>query len=167
MRNTLIFLIIVLSCMTSKQPVLAAEGSPSGREQSPMLQEKEMHMRQFQIFSLDGLLGRGIENGDGEELGKVSDAIIDQQSGQVVYLVVTTGDTLGMGGEKRAVPFKAMFIGYQGSLMLDLSKEQFNRAPVKPENLADRQWERQVHQFFGVAPYWEMGGREMQKVAGE
>jgi len=167
MRKILIFSIIVLSCMTSKLPVSAAQGNPAGREQSPMLQEREMQMRQFQICSLGSLLDKGIENGDGEELGKVSDAVIDQQSGQVVYLVVTTGATLGMGGEKRAVPFRAVFIGYQGTLMLDLSKEQFRRAPVKPDNLADRQWAKMVHQFFGVAPYWEQGVRDMQMGAGE
>lgn len=51
------------------------------------------------------LSDRKVMNRNEEEVGVVSDLILDRGSGRIEYIVVTTGSTLGMGGRAVAVPF--------------------------------------------------------------
>ncbi len=51
--------------------------------------------------------GREVYNEADENIATISDLIVDRGSGEVMYVVVQTGDILGFGGKKIAIPYDA------------------------------------------------------------
>jgi len=84
----------------------------------------------------DTLQGRDIINHAGEDIGDVSDFVIDRGSGRIEYAVVTTGAVLGLGGKTIAIPYGALkWNQSQDKFVLNASEEQLKRYP---EFTADR-----------------------------
>ncbi len=52
--------------------------------------------------------GANIVNNTGEKVGDIKDLVIDRGSGRVMYAIVTTDKTLGMGGKTVAVPMDSI-----------------------------------------------------------
>lgn len=53
------------------------------------------------------LIGMDIRNPAGEDIGEISDLVVDARTGQLKYAAVTYGGFLGLGNKLFAVPFKA------------------------------------------------------------
>lgn len=53
------------------------------------------------------LIGMDIRNPAGEDIGEVSDLVVDARTGELKYAAVTYGGFLGFGNKLFAVPFKA------------------------------------------------------------
>ena len=53
------------------------------------------------------LKGKSVYSSRDENLGSVEDMIIDRGSGQIAYLILKTGTTLGMGGKLIAAPYSS------------------------------------------------------------
>ena len=45
------------------------------------------------------IIGDSLENGEGEDLGKINNLMVNLKNGQVEYAVVEYGSFLGMGGK--------------------------------------------------------------------
>lgn len=93
------------------------------------------------------LRSRAVFNNNAEEIGSVSDLILDRGSGHIEYVVVKTGTTLGMGGRAVAIPYSSFRweVGGKDHLLLALTAEQIKLLPEytaehwkAPENNADR-----------------------------
>lgn len=106
-------------------------------------------------LAVHSLVGKFISNMGGANLGKVSDVVVDNLTNEVAYLVVTSGGFLGLGGREHVIPFHAVNIDDTGGLKVSMDIATFERAPARVPDMADRQWGRKVHEFYGVAPYWE------------
>ena len=85
---------------------------------------------------------------------------LETTSDKVEYEVIEKGSAgfLGMGERLFAVPFGALRNdGVKGQLYLDVDEEKFNTAPYIDPNdwpdMADKNWIREVHAFYGVEPY--------------
>ena len=63
--------------------------------------------------SASWLMDRKVVNNNGEEIGAVSDLILNRGSARIEYLVVKTGAILGMGGRSTIIPY-ASFTWEQG-----------------------------------------------------
>lgn len=107
------------------------------------------------------LIGMDVKNLQGEDLGNISDIIVNSFTGQIVYAIME-GDTgfLGVGDRNFAIPWKSLQPSVSGNeLILNIDKERLARAPYFSRNnwpnFADRQWEIDVYKFYGVSPYWE------------
>lgn len=120
---------------------------------------------QQNLKKADDLAGMNIQNLQGEELGSIDSIVIDVQKGQVAYVTVTTGGLLGAGGETHAIPFNALQFDpvQENALTLDIDQQRFESAPVAEVDQLDRQLGQEIHQFYGVSPYWEESGAQQQQ----
>ncbi len=75
------------------------------------------------------LLGMEVRGTGDEKLGDVHDFVVDASSGEVSYVVVSTGGVLGFGDEMRAVPVAACTM-HADHVALDLSRTRWEQAPV-------------------------------------
>lgn len=135
-----------------------------GAEQQDSQQFAAQQAGQQQVKSTNKLIGKAVKSSDGQELGNVSDIMVDVESGQVGYALVSSGGVLGMGEDQYIVPWKALQTDPQTeALTLNISQDKLKQAP-KGQTVADQEQAREIHQFYGVSPYWEEGGQqEMQQ----
>jgi sporulation protein YlmC with PRC-barrel domain len=83
------------------------------------------------------LAGHHVRGKDGKDLGRVKDFLINPQSGEVVFAVVSSGGVGSVGDKLRLVPFKALHPGTgtksdEFSVMLD--KTQWEQGVVVKED---------------------------------
>lgn len=79
---------------------------------------------------LDWVTGATVTSPDGETIGKVSDLIMDRDSGQMVAAVIGVGGFLGIGEKKIAVPWARLAIDYDANqITSDLSRAEADAAP--------------------------------------
>ena len=106
------------------------------------------------------LIGDDVRNTQGETLGSVQDFMLDLQGGRVAYVVVSHGGVLGVGDKLFAVPWGAFSLDAEKrSLILDVDKDRLKNAEGFDKsnwpNSADRSWGQQVHDYYGLSPYWD------------
>jgi sporulation protein YlmC with PRC-barrel domain len=88
-----------------------------------------------------------------EKLGEVDDAIIDMDTGRIIYYVVEAD------GKLVAVPTAALTLPQDaGKFQLASTKDQLKMHAFDKDkfpNFADNSWAQGVHTVFAVRPYWE------------
>ncbi len=99
-------------------------------------------------------VGAQVVANDGRTVGRVSDFVFDTSSAAPqLYVLVESGGFLGYGGGVRAVPARAL-VASGGSLRLGIGSDQFERAPVLPQDrttyLADPQNTDDLARAFGL-----------------
>jgi sporulation protein YlmC with PRC-barrel domain len=99
---------------------------------------------------LDGKDCRNMQNDD---LGKISDMLIDPDSGRIMYGI------LASGGSRYAIPWNAITLSTDAKkFQVDISKEQLKNAPSFTDdrwpNVGDEHWAVEVHRYYHVQPYW-------------
>ncbi|AEB28603.1 PRC-barrel domain-containing protein [Francisella hispaniensis] len=87
------------------------------------------------ILSATTIIGDDVVNYDGENLGKVKEIMLDTNTGEVAYVVVSFEGFLGMGDKLFAVPLKAFEIDTANKqFKLNKSKEELKNAPKLDKN---------------------------------
>jgi sporulation protein YlmC with PRC-barrel domain len=107
------------------------------------------------VDKASGLVGMDVKDAQGETLGKIDDVVIDFESGNVAYLVMSTGGLLGIGEKRLAVPLKAFTASgdrtsSDAHLMLRADKDSISRA----EGIGDH-WPSTRNPSFGAMPFWQ------------
>ena len=113
-----------------------------------------------QVLSAGTLTGDDVQNPAGEDLGKIVELMIDLDSGQVVYAVLSFGGVLGLGNKLFAIPWQALTVDTaRKRFILDEDKEHLKEAPGFDQDhwpdMADPEWGTRMHEYYGYAPYWE------------
>jgi sporulation protein YlmC with PRC-barrel domain len=111
------------------------------------------------VTPADTLQGDKVVNRDGEDLGTIEDVMIDVQRGTVAYAVMSLGGLRGLGDKLFAVPWNALTLDTaRHCFVLDAGRERFENAPGFDRqhwpSMAEAAWANQVHDHFGVRPYW-------------
>ena len=119
-----------------------------------------------EIMAADTLDGDKVVNPRGDDLGTIEDIMIDVQCGRVAYAVMSCGGFLGMGDKLFAIPWSALTLDAdRHCFVLDADRERFEKAPGFDKDhwpsMADNSWASQVHDFYGVRPYWSDASRLM------
>lgn len=117
------------------------------------------------VFSIPPLkasdfIGTDVVNPHGDNLGTIKEVMLDPNTGKIAYGVVSFGGFLGLGEKLFAIPFKAFKYNYlKNEYMLNVPKERLEVAPGFDSEhwptMADEQWNRDINQYYEVAPYWE------------
>jgi sporulation protein YlmC with PRC-barrel domain len=104
----------------------------------------------------------------GEELGNIEEIMLDLNSGQIAYAVLSFSGFPGIGNKRFPVPWNALQIdpGNQ-DFILEIDRSTLEGAPdFEKDNwpdMADPAFGRVVHKHYGTTPYWEhtaaAGGR--------
>lgn len=124
------------------------------------------------VFRASKLIGADVENLQGEKLGKLEDLVIDPQTSEIAYAVLSLGGFLGLGEKYFAVPWNAFSPAFsptgseEPAPILNVQKEQLKNAPGFDKNnwpdMANRQWGEKIHSFYGQEPYWQRQAARQQ-----
>lgn len=69
--------------------------------------QDSQQIKRLSFHRASDLLGKDINNIDGDSIGSLDNAIIDRGSGKITHIVIRSGGILGYGGELIAIPFEA------------------------------------------------------------
>lgn len=106
-------------------------------------------------LSAGTLSGDKVVNTQGEDLGKITDFMVDVRDGHISYAVLSFGGFLGMGDKLFAVPWNALTLDQeQQCFVLSTSKERLEKAPGFPKDswpdMDNVDWRNQVQQYYGT-----------------
>ena len=99
--------------------------------------------------------GTVVYNRQGERLGTIHNFMVDKQSGEVEYAVLSSGGLFGMGGDYYPLPWEVLtYDTSQGGYVVDLDKEVLEKAPhyrSGEEPRFDRDYDQTVYGHYGLS----------------
>ncbi|WP_075792808.1 PRC-barrel domain-containing protein [Massilia putida] len=109
------------------------------------------------LMGADTLIGDSVVNANDDDLGDIKEIMLDMQTGQVAYAVLSFGGFLGMGDKLFAVPWQALHLDTVNKrFVLDIDKQRLQNAPGFDKDawpdMGDAQWAQQIHTFYGTDP---------------
>lgn len=88
-----------------------------------------------QVSRASKIIGTTVKNTAGEKLGDIKDLVLDPDSGQMVYAVVSFGGVLSVGDKLFAIPWKALhWTAAKEYYVLDVDKNTLKKAPGFDKN---------------------------------
>lgn len=132
-------------------PARGQDSKAAGRNASEPLIDNEFSAYRFR--SAESLIGAEVTNSTGEVIASVDDFIVDRGSGRIDFAVLSSGEFLGLGGKRFAVPYDLLWAGgAERGLMLDMTEEQIERQtgflPEDWENLQHEDWMEQIEGWW-------------------
>lgn len=116
------------------------------------------NLRHNQSFiSTKDIEGTRVYGPDGKEISVIDHLMIDRVSGKIVYAVIKLGGVVVIAAGYYPVPwslfsFEAGLDGFRAKL----NENQLREGPQLSESSwNDREWERTVHDYYAVQPYWD------------
>lgn len=188
MNKLSIFTIILFAFGLYMAPAtFAGQDKQSGQSGYQTDQKKQTQAQQGQqpqqqgqnLLLVNKLSGTEIQNQQGQKIGEIDTVLVDVENGRIGFVTMTSGGVFGVGEEKYIVPFSALQkkmaqgneglagAGQQGKLVFSLNNQQ-NQLKAVPEGdieeaMTREGQSREIHEYYGVAPYWEDGQRQQQR----
>jgi sporulation protein YlmC with PRC-barrel domain len=110
-------------------------------------------------MSAGTLMGDTVKNRTEENIGSLEEIMIDLESGQVSYVVLSAGGFLGLGEKFFAIPWEMVSVDTDDKkVVIDLDKETLENAPGFDKDnwpdASDLNWLNEVYVYHEVEPYW-------------
>lgn len=158
----------------------AYQKDQKNRTENQQAQQGQNFQQQKQsLVLLENLNGAEVLNPQGENIGEFEHVLVDVETGQIAFITLDSGGILGMGEESYIVPFNALkndmpqrtdgTLGVtQMRFTLNKSKDQLKRVPEGDieEALSQEDQSREIHEYYGVSPYWEDNQRQQNRQDG-
>lgn len=111
------------------------------------------------VMAADSLEGTQVISSDGEDVGKISDIMLDVRSGRIAYAVLSEGGFLGMGTNLHAIPWNALTMDtdakcFRVSIDAQRIKDDVGFDKDHWPSMADPTWGATLHQYYNRDPYW-------------
>lgn len=111
------------------------------------------------VMAADTLKGNKLFTSDREEIGKISEIMLDVRGGRIAYAVLSSGGFLGMGEKLYAIPWSALTLDTdEKCFRLNVTADRVKNAPAFDKDhwpaMADEQWGSTLHQYYNRQPYW-------------
>jgi len=108
------------------------------------------------VLSASTLIGGEVTNHQGEDLGHIKELMIDVNTGQLAYAVVSYGGVMGFRDKLFAVPWSALRLNPQEKMfLLDVSKKRLEEAPGFDKDhwpdMADNHWSDAIDRYYGIS----------------
>ena len=106
---------------------------------------------------LSDLDGANVQNPNGDNVGEINDMLLDLRAGRVEYFILSFGGFLGIGDNEYAIPVDAFDViptsadveNGQPTLVLDITEEQLETAPVFDDTTLDAaDWDLDAQDFW-------------------
>jgi PRC-barrel domain len=113
------------------------------------------------LIAADKVQGTDVFNNGGDRLGSVHDLMIDKQTGQVAYAIMSFGGFLGIGNSYHPLPWSLLRYNQNlGGYVVELNESLLKSAPSYPIGTepawGDPEYESKLHDYYGVGPYWSI-----------
>lgn len=108
------------------------------------------------LVSSSDVNGTEVYGSDGTKIGEIDHLVIDKNSGNITYAVMSFGGFLGMGEDHHPIPWQKLFydVGKEG-YVTDITEEQLKGAPERSADWhGDRAWEKRTLDHYHVPYYW-------------
>jgi sporulation protein YlmC with PRC-barrel domain len=149
MKATILVATALLLAGTAFTPVASAadKSRTAGAKSNPAFK--------VTVHSANKFIGMEVVDRGGEKIGEIQDVLLDIDKGRIAYAVVSTGGVFGIGDANHIVPWKALSPRDEGgSLALNVGKDRLAEAPKREADMSDEEFHRELHRFYGIAPYW-------------
>jgi sporulation protein YlmC with PRC-barrel domain len=112
---------------------------------------------------MESIVGHAVETRQGENVGHITDIVIDAVTGEVPYAVLGAGGVLGLGDKLVAIPWWILHLAATAEpFRLQIPLEQLTNAPgfTKEQwpDMEARHWRDAIHAYYGRPPY---GGKHL------
>ncbi len=111
------------------------------------------------LIGSDKVEGTPVYRTNGARIGTIERVMIDKQSGDVAYAVMSFGGFLGIGNDFYPVPWS--LLGYSeklGGYEVNLTDAQLKGAPKFRQNdgwtYENRERESALYSYYNATPYW-------------
>jgi sporulation protein YlmC with PRC-barrel domain len=129
--------------------------------QEPYWTEKEEQSSMvMEFYESTRLMGAEVQTPTGEAVAQINDLVIDSSDGHMVFLALS--HVAGRGDTLVAVPFGALSRSGEDVFVLNTTRDQLAAAPSFDEfaDLSNLRYAESVYIYFGLQPYWTVGGEE-------
>ncbi len=108
------------------------------------------------VLSATTIIGDGVRNSSGDNLGRIEELVIDIESGRVAYAVLSFGGFLGLGDKLFAVPWAALrLVSDEHRFVLDVDRSVLENAPGFDKrnwpDMSDPMFHHAIHEHYGYA----------------
>lgn len=112
------------------------------------------------VLSAGTIQGDRVKDTEGNDVGKIEDIMIDLESGDIAYAVLSFGGFLGMGDKLFAVPWQSLQLNAEEhEFTINVNREVLESAPGFDKgnwpDFADPTFGTETHSHYGQQPYWE------------
>jgi len=112
------------------------------------------------LLSAGSLLNTDVKNTDNEDIGTITEIMLDVTKGRIAYAVLSFGGFLGLGEKLFAIPWVALTIDTTDEkFILNIDKEILEKASGFDHDdwpdMSDVQWNYNTYTYFGYDPYWD------------
>ena len=119
-------------------------------------------MRPPKVLSASSICSDRVWNNSGEALGAIEELMIDVDTGQIAYAVLSFGGFLGFGDKLFAIPWNALKLDSANQVFkLNVERKVLESAPGFDKDnwpdMADSAWGHDIHKHYGYEPYWDRG----------
>lgn len=111
-----------------------------------------MEQSHSSMISSNSVSGTEVYGTDGAHVGTIDHLMIDKQSGNVAYAVMTFGGFLGIGAEHYPIPWKKLaYDTVKRGYRTDITEEQLSSAPKAADDwYRDRDYHELIYAHYGV-----------------
>ncbi|QVN22718.1 PRC-barrel domain-containing protein [Burkholderia pyrrocinia] len=111
------------------------------------------------VMAARTLAGDRVLTMDGDDIGKVTDIMLDVRSGRIAYAVVASRGVRGSGDKLLAVPWNVLMLDVERKcFVLPVATGHVRDAPGFDHDrwpaMADPDWAEALHAYYGSSPYW-------------
>lgn len=107
------------------------------------------------------VLGTAVIDTSGRRIGEVEDIVLDKQSNNIMFAVISFGGFLGMGDKYHPLPWSMLdYDPEEDAYVVNASREQLQAAPAdsvaaltRNDGLAYRD---SVYSYYDAPRYWQM-----------
>ena len=112
-----------------------------------------------ELISSRRVEGTAVYNPAGEKLGTIRSLMIQKRTGEVAYALLSLRGFLGIDRQVHPVPWEILAYDVdRDGYVVDLTREQLEKAPTFTLDSADRPRERDeedmLYAYYGVLPPW-------------
>lgn len=108
------------------------------------------------MLSASSIIGNDVKTHTDDDIGDIKDIMMDPDTGQSSYAVLSFGGFMGIGDKYFAVPFQALTLDREDECYrLDITKERLENAPgFKKDDwpdFADPSFRTTIDGYYGLA----------------
>lgn len=108
-----------------------------------------------QIVNANNVIGVDVKNQQNENLGEVEAVMLDKETGQVAYVVLSYGGFLGMGDKLFALPWNVFsYDAYDDCFKIPLDKEKLKNSPGFDKDhwpdMSSATWRSSINTYYDI-----------------